>query len=127
MNKVFKIISLTSYSLIILMGQMIGLPFIFWLLFTSIDFGNSDQIFAICGIIGIVLNFTKYRYWRLVKILSFILMLLPIAIRLTETPIEKFNYLLFQVPLFIFVVTYLILIINPFQKNKRTNNEADAQ
>lgn len=38
-------------------------------------------------------------------------MILPIVRRLTEIPIEKFNYLAFQVPLLIFVITYLIYII----------------
>jgi len=111
MDKTLKIISLTSYSLIILMGQMIGLPFIFWLIFTSFEFGNSDQIFAIFGLLGFILNFTKYATSRLVKVLSFILMISPIVRRLTEIPIEKFNYLAFQIPLLIFVITYLIYII----------------
>ncbi len=113
MENKLKIISLISYSLIILMGQMIGLPFIFWLIFTSFEFGNNEQVFAIFGVIGIVLNFTKYGKYRIVKILSFLLMILPIIIRLTKTPIEKFNYLMFQVPLLIYIVTYLIFIIKP--------------
>jgi hypothetical protein len=119
MDNKLKIVSLTSYSLIILMGQMIGLPFILWLIFTSFDFGNSDQIFAISGLIGLIINFTKYGKPILGKILSFILMILPIVRRLTEIPIEKFNYLTFQIPLLIFVIAYLIYIIKP-NRNKKT-------
>ncbi|WP_299521822.1 hypothetical protein [Winogradskyella sp.] len=119
MDNKLKIISLTSYSLIILMGQMIGLPFILWLIFTSFDFGNSDQIFAISGLIGIIINFTKYGKPTLGKILSFVLMILPIVRRMTEIPIEKFNYLTFQIPLLIFVIAYLIYIIKP-NRNKKT-------
>ncbi len=100
------------------MGQMIGLPFIFWLIFTSFEFGNSDQIFAVFGLIGLVLNFTKYGKSRLGKILSFILMILPIARRLTETSIERFNYWAFQIPLLIFVITYLIYIIKRNENKK---------
>ena len=94
MENKLKIVSLTSYSLIILMGKMIGLPFIFWLIFTTFDFGNSDQLFAVLGLVGFLLNFTKYGKPRLGKILSFILMVIPIARRLTEIPIDKFNYLI---------------------------------
>lgn len=115
-DKTLKIISLTSYSLIILMGQMIGLPFLFWLVWTSFEFGNSDQIFAVFGLIGFILVFTKLYRQRIFKILIFVLMITPIVRRLTEVSFEKFNYLAFQIPLIIFIVTYLILIF-------KTNNE----
>lgn len=110
-EKVLKIISLTSYSLIILMGEMIGLPFLFWLIWTSFEFGNSDQIFAVFGLIGFILMFTKYYRLRISKILTFALMITPIVRRLTEVPFEKFNYLAFQIPLLIFIITSLMLII----------------
>ena len=92
---------------------MIGLPFILWLVFTSFDFGNPDQIFAIFGLIGIVLNFTKHIESRIIKVLSFVFMISPIIRRLTEIPIEKFNYLAFQIPLLIFISAYLVFIIKP--------------
>ena len=113
MENKLKIVSLTSYSLIVLMGQMIGLPLILWLIFTSFDFGNRDQIFAILGIVGLAMNFTKYGKFRAGKIVCFILMILPIIRRLTEIEIEKFNYLTFQIPLLIFVLAYLTYIIKP--------------
>ncbi|WP_435139524.1 hypothetical protein [Formosa sp. A9] len=122
MDKTLKIISITFYSLIILMGQMIGLPFIFWLIFTSFEFGNSDQIFAVLGLIGVILNFTKYKKFRLGKVLSFVLMLAPIARQMTEIPIEKFNYLAFQIPLLIFVITYLIYILKQNENKKTEHN-----
>ena len=104
------------------MGQIIGLPFIFWLIFTSFEFGNSDQIFAIFGLIGVILNFTKHSKSRLGKILSFVLMLTPIARLMTEIPIEKFNYLAFQIPLLIFVITYLIYILKQNENKKTVHN-----
>ncbi len=104
------------------MGQMIGLPFIFWLIFTSFEFGNSDQIFAVLGLIGVILNFTKYKKFRLGKVLSFVLMLAPIARQMTEIPIEKFNYLAFQIPLLIFVITYLIYILKQNENKKTEHN-----
>jgi hypothetical protein len=99
------------------MGEMIGIPFLIWLIFTSFDFGNIEQIFAIFGLAGIILSFTKHWKLRIIKILSFILLISPLIKRMTEIPIEKFNYLAFQIPLLIFVITYLILII---KRNKIT-------
>jgi hypothetical protein len=121
-EKILKIITLISYSLIILMGQMIGLPFLFWLIWTSFEFGNSDQIFAVLGLIGLIIMFTTYYNRRIFKVLSFILMLIPIIRRLTEIPLEKFNYLTFQIPLFIFIITYLILIFKPNNEQKTGYN-----
>ena len=93
------------------MGQMIGLPFLFWLIWTSFEFGNSDQIFALFGLIGFILMLTKLYKKRISKGLILLLMLTPIVRRLTEVPYEKFNYLAFQIPLFIFITASLILII----------------
>ncbi|NIK92574.1 hypothetical protein GZ212_10475 [Mangrovimonas sp. CR14] len=117
-----RIISIISYSLIVLAGQMIGLPFILWLIFISFSFGHHDQIFAICGILGLFMNFIKFTKSRKRKILSFILMISPIAKRLTETPIEKFNYLAFQIPFFVFLITYLIFILIPSDDKKTACN-----
>lgn len=111
-EKTFIVVSLISYSLIILMGEMIGLPFIFWLIWTSFEFGNNDQIFAFIGLIGFILVFTKYYKHQIIKILTFILMLTPIIRQLTQVSIEKFNYLGFQLPLIIFIISSLLLIFN---------------
>ena len=113
MEKTLKIVSLISYSFIIVMGQMIGLPFLVWLIFTSFDFGNADQLFAILGIIGVSLMFTNLFKNRLIKILSFLLMITPLIRRLIEIPIEKFNYMSFQIPLFLFILSAIILIFIP--------------
>lgn len=123
-ERILKAISLTSYSLIILMGQMIGLPFLFWLIWTSFEFGNSDQLFAVLGLIGLVLVFTKYYKRRVLKVLSLVLMLTPIIRRLTEIPLEKFNYLAFQIPLLIFILSSLILIFKPNKEEKTGYNNA---
>lgn len=121
-EKILKIISLTSYSLIILMGQMIGLPFLFWLIWTSFEFGNSDQIFAVFGLIGFIMMFTKLYKKRILKILTFGLMIIPIVRRLTEVPLEKFNYVTFQIPFLIFILTSLILILKTNEGEKTGYN-----
>ena len=116
-KKVLKIISLTSYSIILLKGEMIGIPFLFWLIWTSFEFGNSDQLFAVFGLIGLIMMFANLYKQRIFKLLTFILMITPIIRRLTEVPIEKFNYLTFLIPLSIFIISSLILIF------KRTKEE----
>jgi len=121
-ENILKIISLTSYSLITLVGQMIGIPFIFWLMWTSFEFGNNDQIFAILGLIGLILNFTKYYKRTIIKIMSFFLMLIPIIRRLTEIPFEKFKYLGFQIPLIIFSITTIVLILTSIWTKKTHHN-----
>jgi hypothetical protein len=98
------------------MGQMIGVPFIARLFWTSFEFGNKDQIFAIIGLVGLITIFTKYYKNRILRVLIFGLMLTPIVRRLTEVPIEKFDYLAFQLPLLIFITTFLILIFKPNSK-----------
>ncbi|MGK0447143.1 MAG: hypothetical protein ACJA2M_000915 [Polaribacter sp.] len=92
---------------------MIGILNIIWLFWTSFEFGNKDQIFAIIGLVGLILIFTKYYKNRILRVLIFGLMLTPIVRRLTEMPIEKFNYLAFQIPLLIFITTFLIFKPSP--------------
>ncbi len=126
-QKLYKIIALISYLLIILMGDMIGLPFFFWLLFTLFDFGNIDQFFALFGVIGLFINFTIWNNAKtlntlLLDILSFILLLSPIIRRISVVPIEKFNYLLFIIPTTVFILFYFIsfyLLLKQYQKNKK--------
>lgn len=99
---------------------MIGLPFICWLLFTVFDFGNIDQIFAIFGVIGIILNFTKWKNNVWITTISFILMLSPIIGRMFQVPLKLFDYLQFEIPFAIFVIGYLTyIILNAKQKNYR--------
>lgn len=104
------------------MGQMIGLPFICWLIFTSFDFGNIDQLFAILGVIGVIINLTKWKNNIPLTIVSFILMLSPIISRLVQVPIELFDYMAFKIPLIIFVVTYLIFILMNILERKTGYN-----
>lgn len=91
---------------------MIGLPLICWLIFACFAFGNIDQLFAILGIFGVLINLTKWRNNIPLTIVSFILMLSPIVSRLVQVPIEMFDYLAFQIPLAIFIITYLTFVVS---------------
>jgi hypothetical protein len=97
------------------MGDMIGLPFFIWLLFTLVDFGNTDQLFAFLSVIGLTIIFMKLNSTRtlqivLIDIVCFLLLAAPIVRRLTLVPIEKFNYLAFIIPMVIFVLLYSMSI-----------------
>ncbi|MCS3531600.1 hypothetical protein [Chryseobacterium sp. JUb7] len=121
-KNVFKWISIISYLMIILAGWMSGIPFIIWLIFAAFDFGNIDQLFAIFGLVGIILNLTTGKTRIDVTIVSFILMLSPVISRLVQVPIEVFNYLAFQIPLTIFIVSYLTYIIINARENSGKKN-----
>lgn len=108
--KYIRILSLTSYSLIILIGSMIPIPFIFWLGFTVFDFGNIDQLFAVLGLTGIVLNVRKFKYDITISILSIILMIAAVASRLMYVSVEALNYPAFIIPFYTFIATQLLLI-----------------
>jgi hypothetical protein len=110
-QKVFKVIAIIIYLLTILHGQMIGLPFFLWLLFTLFDFGNIDQLFAFLAIAGltiICINQNKMRTSKvlMVDILCFFLLASPIVRRMMAVPIELFNYLAFIIPTILFALFY---------------------
>ncbi|AZA80136.1 hypothetical protein EG347_03030 [Chryseobacterium sp. G0186] len=111
MINLLRITSIISYLIIILAGQMMGLPFILWLLFTAFDFGNIDQIFAIFGTLGVILTMTKWKNKTSITILSFLCMLSLLVSRMVQNPIEKFNYMAFKIPFSIFIISYLVFII----------------
>ena len=113
-----RIISIISFCLIIIAGEMIGIPLIFWLIISAFYIGNIDQIFAILALIGIILNFTKWKNRISITILSFVFMLSPIISRMVQVPIKMFDYLSFEIPIIIFIITYLtFIILNAKQKN----------
>lgn len=68
--KYLNIFSLIAYSFIMLMGQMIPIPFILWLSFTVFDFGNIDQLFAFLGLVGMILSVVKSKYEISVSLIS---------------------------------------------------------
>ncbi len=111
--KIYRSISIATYFLIILKGQMIGIPFFFWLLFSVFNFGYIDQVFALMAASGLILIFRNWNKTRTQKILlidfsCFILLVTPIIGRLSDVPLYMFNYMAFIVPTAVFVFSYLI-------------------
>jgi hypothetical protein len=110
-QKTFRVIAVISYLFIMLMGQMIALPFFFWLLFTLFDFGYVDQLFAFLAVAGLVITCINQNKTRTSKILTldllcFFLLASPLVRRMTAVPIELFNYLAFIIPTTLFALFY---------------------
>ncbi|BAP31616.1 uncharacterized protein CHSO_2579 [Chryseobacterium sp. StRB126] len=82
------------------------------------DIGNMDQIFAILGFVGFILNFTKWRNKTSITILSFLFMLSPLISRMIQTPIELFDYAAFKIPVFVFIIGYSIFIVLNLRNKK---------
>jgi hypothetical protein len=109
------------------MGSMIGISFFCWLLFTVFDFGNSDQLFAIAGAIGLILCFATLDSTRTLRILlsdicSFFLLVSPIIWRMNAVPVELFNYAAFIIPASLFCLFYfcsLYFSIKQYYQHKK--------
>ena len=111
------------------MGDMIALPFFFWLLLVSFDFGNLDQIFAVLAIVGLVISIATRNSIRtpknlLLDILCFGLLASPLVRRMTVVPLEKFNYLAFTIPTTIFVLFYLLSICFSVRQYQQLQKQA---
>lgn|SRR5215203_6593382 len=118
---ILKTILLISYSLIFFNGPMISIPMFLYLLFSIANFDSPLQavtsIFAIVGLIIVIkLNFVSNNKKRfLLSLLAFFLLLSPIIQRLAFVPIRLFNYPLFIIPLFLFLISYVLLLIFIFK------------
>lgn len=114
--KKLQIISITIYPLILLQGFVFTMPLAIWLILTCFDFWGFDQLIAVLAISGLILNTTKFINYISVKILAFLLMLSPLLVGLPEIQIDFLNYLPFQIPFGLFVITYLSFIFFPYKK-----------
>jgi hypothetical protein len=122
MERTIRNISLISYLLIMLSGQMISLPFGFWLAFNFFQFGELEQVFTFIGVVGIVLNMIRLKRNLFISITGFVFMLIPLFSRFYEVSYSKFNYLSFQIPFILFVLTYLVsmvLLVLLINKNEK--------
>jgi hypothetical protein len=125
--KALKAISITSFLLIILKDQMIGVPTFIWLIGSALTIGEISQIYSLLAIAGIFWNIKAIHKERTLKnilfdSLSFILILYPMVNLLISFPLEFFNFLLFILPFSLFVLLYLFSIglsLNVYFKNKR--------
>lgn len=123
--------AIVSYLLIILKGQMIGLPFFLWLGYTLFDFGNIDQLFAFFAAAGIFLSVVSLRKRPAFMMLaldtvSFVLMLSPLIFRLAAVPVRLFYYGAFILPSALFILSSLaslLLLLRQCVQPRMKSNE----
>jgi uncharacterized membrane protein YuzA (DUF378 family) len=116
-TKTLRAISILSYCFIMLNGQMIALPFIFFIVYAM--FGSEGALTAITSIAGFsglilllyLLRFEKSKRILLLEIGVFFLLCAPVCDRLASAPIETFNYPHFVVPAISFVICYFSSIV----------------
>ena len=85
---------------------MLPIPFIVFLIESSVDFGNRFQVLAISGLIGFSINFFRIGREKSYQSLSFTLMCLPLIVLGIDYPLSEFNYWQFYVPLALFLVSF---------------------
>ncbi len=119
-KNLIKILSLLSYCLIMLNGSMIALPFIFYLIFSSVGIFHleiiNQSITSLVGIIGLLMLIKSFQEDKdtlksiFINLISFLMLLVPIAERLSSVPIDLFNYSGFKTPLILFLILFIIYI-----------------
>lgn len=124
MLQFLRLFSLAAYLAIGIAGQMILLPMLFVLIFKLVDFWSIGQLFALLAMVGLIVNFftiawprNKNVFWM--DLLSFLCLLAPIVYLVTINGIWVFNYLLFEIPLLIFLVFYIGSLVLSFQQYRR--------
>jgi hypothetical protein len=127
-----KMLSILTYCLIMLKGEMISLPFIFFLSISLFaDFGSLRQLSAILAFVGLISTIIltgrqKTKRTLLLEIIVFILLLFPLLERMTSAPISLFNYTAFIMPGISFIILYILSLFFSYknfrQIKHRTSN-----
>ncbi len=99
---------------------MIALPFIFYLIFSSVGIFHleiiNQSITSLVGIIGLLMLIKSFQEDKdtlksiFINLISFLMLLVPIAERLSSVPIDLFNYSGFKTPLILFLILFIIYI-----------------
>lgn len=111
LHDIFLSLSIISYFCIVVNGDMAGIPFLLFLIFSLIDLGTMTEIGAFLGMGGLVLLFLIRNYTNTIKVLvgeivAFVLLMAPILIRIKSLPANLFVYTGFLLPLFLFLLFY---------------------
>jgi hypothetical protein len=121
-----KAIAITAYCFIFLQGWFIGIPFIFYLLFSLTELWSVGSIAALFGLAGLILSGilwidSKMKHQLLFELLALFLLLTPLIERLVHVPISTFNYPAFIIPVSFFLVFYILhfLLTTKFPDHKR--------
>lgn len=122
-------LALIFYFLIILQGDMIGIPLVIWLLYSLSQFGKISQLFAIVAIVGSILFTLTHSNYKptatlFIRLLAICMMLSPILWKLSVLPFHLFNYSSFVTPILLFMAISVFLILSDLAtiyRSKDTN------
>ena len=95
---------------------MVSLPMFVYLLFTVVDFGTTEQIFAAVALFGLIIHFLHLSFESktkkvIVDIFVFACLLSPLIQRMLAVPLERFNYSWFLIPAIAFASLYLATLV----------------
>ena len=118
-----RIIAILSYFLIFLQGSMILVPFGLLLLFGVFNgepFMRYLILLADLSLIALLIfSFKPNTKVKLaVEIVSYFILLLPLARTFLSFPFEQFNYFLFIFPTLLFVILFPLSIYFSYKKNR---------
>lgn len=123
-RKLFKVLAILSYCLIMLKGQVIVLPFITFIFFNLFGYeGAITTLTSLAGVTGLLalLVLMRYKFSKrilLIETLAFLLLCAPIIERLTSVPLGLFNHAMFIMPLIGFVLFYVINLFSSLKELK---------
>lgn len=119
-KNLIKLLSIISYCTIMLKGGIIVIPFIFYLISACASIFHLEVInqasTSIIGIIGLLLIIKSFQENKntlksiFINIIGFLMLLVPIAERLSSVSLKLFNYSAFKIPLILFLLFFIIYI-----------------
>lgn len=125
LSSLFRTLAIVSYLFIFLQGMIIAIPFGCMLFIGLFEAEPLTRIFIILADIALltlfILSFNqRNKKSLLIEFIAYFLLLSPLVRILSIVPIDKFNYLLFIVPVIGFVVLYPLSVLLSFREYRHT-------
>jgi hypothetical protein len=125
LSPIFRTLAIISYLFIFLQGMIIAIPFGYMLFVGLFEAETLTRIFIILADIALLTLFTlsfnqRSKRSLLIELIAYFLLLSPLIRILSIVPIDKFNYLLFIIPVISFVVLYPLSVLLSFREYRHT-------
>jgi hypothetical protein len=127
LSPLFRTLAIVSYLFIFLQGMIIAIPFGCLLFVGLFEAEPLTRVFIILADIALlalfILSFRERpKTSLLIEFIAYFLLLSPLIRILSIVPIDKFNYLLFIIPVINFVVLYPLSVLFSFREYRHTLN-----
>ena len=125
LSPIFRTLAIISYLFIFLQGMIIAIPFGCMLFVGLFEAEPLTRVFIILAdmalLVLFILSFNKRtKRSLLIELIVYFLLLSPLIRILSIVPIDKFNYLLFIMPVTSFVVLYPLSVLFSFREYRHT-------